>query len=218
MRLEVLRCSCIKFFFKSWAIRKHIPFCECQGTGARTSVSIGVETDRNYRYLPTYQPKIISNTWTSSWLSYRIWNWLLESSLIKLMLKRSVFFYWRSHIVECWTAGGLPSTAVDWVRRTRGWGCAWIFRSSGQLSLVKISVGDDPDMQDPHVFGPPGSGSIIQRCGSGFSFGSCRLKLLKIVCLWVVLRKQYEKNFCILKVAEERSRIRRWIWIRFRIR
>ena len=30
------------------------------------------------------------------------------------------------------------------------------------------SVGDpDPDPQDPHVFGPPGSGSISQRCGSG---------------------------------------------------
>ncbi len=29
----------------------------------------------------------------------------------------------------------------------------------------------DPDPQDPHVFGPPGSGSISQRYGSGsFSF------------------------------------------------
>jgi hypothetical protein len=33
---------------------------------------------------------------------------------------------------------------------------------------VRISVGyPDPDPQDTHVFGPPGSGSISQRCGSG---------------------------------------------------
>ncbi len=32
--------------------------------------------------------------------------------------------------------------------------------------LLKISVGD-PDPQDPHVFGPSGSGSISQRYGSG---------------------------------------------------
>jgi hypothetical protein len=30
---------------------------------------------------------------------------------------------------------------------------------------LRISVGD-PDPQDPHVFRPPGSGSVIQRSGS----------------------------------------------------
>jgi hypothetical protein len=43
-----------------------------------------------------------------------------------------------------------------------------IFRSTG------ISVADpnpDPDPLDPHVFGPPGSGSTSQRYGSGS--GSC---------------------------------------------
>jgi hypothetical protein len=39
-------------------------------------------------------------------------------------------------------------------------------------NIVTISVPDpdpnpDPDPLDPHVFGPPGSGSISQRCGSG---------------------------------------------------
>jgi hypothetical protein len=34
------------------------------------------------------------------------------------------------------------------------------------LKVVSCSVGD-PDPQDPHVFGPPGSGSIGQRYGSG---------------------------------------------------
>jgi hypothetical protein len=41
----------------------------------------------------------------------------------------------------------------------------------GQL----ISVGDPdpkPDPQDPHDFGPPGSGSISQRYGSGSGAGS----------------------------------------------
>ncbi len=38
------------------------------------------------------------------------------------------------------------------------------------LQLLTYSVGD-PDPQDPHVFGPPGSGSISRRYGSGsFSF------------------------------------------------
>jgi hypothetical protein len=40
------------------------------------------------------------------------------------------------------------------------------------LYIPVISVGDpdpepDLDLQDPHVFRPPGSGSIIQMCGSG---------------------------------------------------
>ncbi len=33
---------------------------------------------------------------------------------------------------------------------------------------LNISVGDgnpDPDLQDPHVFGPPGSGSILEVSG-----------------------------------------------------
>ncbi len=33
-------------------------------------------------------------------------------------------------------------------------------------NLLKISV-RDPDPQDPHVFGPPRSGAISQRYGSG---------------------------------------------------
>jgi hypothetical protein len=40
-------------------------------------------------------------------------------------------------------------------------------RDSLKIMLLLISVGEpDPDPQDPHVFGPPGSGSISQRCGS----------------------------------------------------
>ncbi len=37
--------------------------------------------------------------------------------------------------------------------------------------ILDSSVGD-PDPQDPHVFGPPGSGSISQRYGSGSRSGS----------------------------------------------
>jgi hypothetical protein len=41
-------------------------------------------------------------------------------------------------------------------------------------SLYKISTDVvDPDPEpDPHVFGPPGSGSISQRYGSGYGSGS----------------------------------------------
>jgi hypothetical protein len=47
----------------------------------------------------------------------------------------------------------------------------FISRKKDQYGNLKItlplnSVGD-PDPQDPHVFGPPGSASIIQRYGSG---------------------------------------------------
>jgi hypothetical protein len=42
-----------------------------------------------------------------------------------------------------------------------------------KLFIVKDSVGDpDPDPQDLHVFGPPGSGSVSQRYGSGSGSGS----------------------------------------------
>ncbi len=43
------------------------------------------------------------------------------------------------------------------------------------LISLKSSVLDpdlDPDTPKPHVFGPPGSGSISQRYGSGSGFGS----------------------------------------------
>jgi hypothetical protein len=39
-------------------------------------------------------------------------------------------------------------------------------RSTNTKYMKGISVGD-PDPQDPHVFGPPGSGSTRQRYGSG---------------------------------------------------
>jgi hypothetical protein len=38
--------------------------------------------------------------------------------------------------------------------------------SLGPFMQLYNSVGN-PDPQDPHVFGPPGSGSISQRYGSG---------------------------------------------------
>jgi hypothetical protein len=63
---------------------------------------------------------------------------------------------------------------------------------------ISISVGDpDPDPQDLHVFGPPGSGfgSISQRYGLR----------LKIMCLGVNYKKKICKKFvCILKVIEKR--------------
>ncbi len=67
------------------------------------------------------------------------------------------------------------------------------------------SVGDP----DPHVFGPPGSGSItlcfVSRSGAG-SFhllkkvlsglkNACKIKLLKIMCLRVSFEKKLQKNF-----------------------
>jgi hypothetical protein len=40
------------------------------------------------------------------------------------------------------------------------------------FDTINTSVGDPDPEPDPHVFGPPGSGSISQRCGSGFGSGS----------------------------------------------
>jgi hypothetical protein len=37
----------------------------------------------------------------------------------------------------------------------------------GQFSNTIFTSAGDPDPQDPHVFGPPGSGSNTQRSGSG---------------------------------------------------
>ncbi len=46
--------------------------------------------------------------------------------------------------------------------------CFWIAETLVKKTMVTDtgSVGD-PDPQDPHVFGPPGSGSNSQRYGSG---------------------------------------------------
>jgi hypothetical protein len=44
------------------------------------------------------------------------------------------------------------------------------FFTEGKTSVADPNL--DPDPPDPHVFGPPGSGSISQRYGSGFSSGS----------------------------------------------
>jgi hypothetical protein len=49
----------------------------------------------------------------------------------------------------------------------------WLLLKKSYLLLLS-SVGDPdpkPDPQDPHVFGPPGSGSISQRYGSGSGSG-----------------------------------------------
>ncbi len=47
----------------------------------------------------------------------------------------------------------------------------WIwFQTWIRSFYVKTSVAD-PDPPDPHVFGPPGSGSTSQRYGSGFCSG-----------------------------------------------
>ncbi len=49
------------------------------------------------------------------------------------------------------------------------------YKTNENVRAAKSSVGDlDPD---PHVFGPPGSASISQRCGSGsFNF------LINVLC------------------------------------
>jgi hypothetical protein len=47
--------------------------------------------------------------------------------------------------------------------------------SKNEISQLFLSVEDpdpEPDPQDPHVFQPPRSGSISQRCGSGSGSGS----------------------------------------------
>ncbi len=39
-------------------------------------------------------------------------------------------------------------------------------------SVADPDTNPDPDLPDPHVFGPPGSGSISPRYGSGSGSGS----------------------------------------------
>jgi hypothetical protein len=46
-------------------------------------------------------------------------------------------------------------------------------KNSFYIIIPTLSVGDpDPEPQDPHVFVPPRSGSISQRCGSGSGSGT----------------------------------------------
>jgi hypothetical protein len=41
-----------------------------------------------------------------------------------------------------------------------------------KIYIMKSSVADPDPNPDPHIFEPPGSGSISQRYGSGFGSGS----------------------------------------------
>jgi hypothetical protein len=65
----------------------------------------------------------------------------------------------------------------------------------------RISVGDpEPDPQDPHVFGPLGSGSISQRCRSGSGSGSVPFLInvlsgLKECLQNNILTQNYSKKF-----------------------
>ncbi len=56
------------------------------------------------------------------------------------------------------------------------------------LLILSNSVGD-PDPQDPHVFGPPGSGSISQMYGSGSGSGSFPFLINGVVWTEIMLAK-----------------------------
>jgi hypothetical protein len=67
-------------------------------------------------------------------------------------------------------------------------------REGYRTDRVGGSVGD-PDPQDPHVFGPPGSGSISQRYGSGsFPFLIKVLIGLKDCLQNKILTQNFRKN------------------------
>ncbi len=91
--------------------------------------------------------------------------------------------------------------------------CIHMYLTQYFLVPFFTSVGEtDPD---PHVFGPPGTGSVSQRFGSGsFPFFikvlSRRLKTEDNVPGVKLLEKNMKNLSCIHKVTEERSRI----WIR----
>jgi hypothetical protein len=54
--------------------------------------------------------------------------------------------------------------------------------------LPKTSVVDpDPDPPDPHVFGPPGSGSTLQRYGSGSGFFYQHAKIVRKTLIPTIL-------------------------------
>jgi hypothetical protein len=70
----------------------------------------------------------------------------------------------------CMGVHALPSRVVeDGATEYTEW--HWPISGVHSIMKVKFSVWD-PDPQDPHVFGPPGSESISQRYGSGSRSGS----------------------------------------------
>jgi hypothetical protein len=82
--------------------------------------------------------------------------------------------------------------------------------------MQRSSVSDpNPDPPDSHVFGSPGSGSIIQSFGSGSFYNSAKI-VRKTLISTVLCKKTFLKYvFCfVLKVNDENSRIRIRIWIR----
>jgi hypothetical protein len=64
---------------------------------------------------------------------------------------------------------------------------------------------------DPHVLCPPGSGSIIQRYGSGSGsfpkiLAKIKFLILKIMCMWVSYKKKFKKKIIFLHLRQ-RSRL-----------
>jgi hypothetical protein len=82
--------------------------------------------------------------------------------------------------------------------------------SMRHLLTVSISVAD-PDPPGPGVFGPPGSGSVSQRYGSGLLVDFLPLKNDVIVPSKSIMQKNFFFKFVFcwhLKVNDENRRIR----------
>ncbi len=93
----------------------------------------------------------------------RLQEWLFsELKLKKAAIWRKTAIKWSEILFTIPSSLGSSSLLISW--RKLSTGCC-------QGEIVFCSVGDpdpDPDLQDPHVFGPPasGSGTINQRYGS----------------------------------------------------
>ncbi len=72
--------------------------------------------------------------------------------------------------VDCWGAD-VPWTGAKSVKEKYWSYRICISHCKGCQVYVETSIGH-PDPQDPHIFGPPGSGSISQRYGFGSGSGS----------------------------------------------
>jgi hypothetical protein len=107
-------------------------------------------------------------------------NWSNWLRIHRIQIRNPVINWWKLRVGEVgWEGGTQIGTVYEWdwslfplrIQRSNCEPNAPLKGKYACVSYVSSSVAD-PHPPDPHVFGLPGSGSISQRYGFGYGFGS----------------------------------------------
>ncbi len=176
---------------------------------------------------PRRKPETFATKWIGPSAHWTCWTWIWP------MRNYCVKNFWRWVLMRDFLNFERFSKVVFWLSKQRGTIVPRNPLSSSHFKWVCFSVADpDPDSSYLYVFGPPGSGSISQRCGSGSGSFYYRAKIerktLIPTALWLLFdfiylkddvsvpsKSNKQKNFFlnwffvgIFRVTDENGRIR----------